>query len=179
MAATRKEAFPAYWFKVELDFPSAMGVSAPPEGFRFRSCSGLKSESAVVDMEEGGFNTTTRKLIGKTKFPNIVLKHGFLGADSVLWKVRQKFQQDLLPGSPAPKLERGRKLPNRFSGKITAMGPNGATASFGFSNGWICKWEGPDLDATKNEVAIEAIEIAHEGLFVIPTPPPAGGGTKP
>lgn len=172
----RLEAFPAYYFKVELDFQK-IGLGMPE--FRFRSCTGLKSESSVVDLEEGGFNITTRKLIGKTKFPNIVLKHGFIGADSVLWKARQKFQLDI-PDSKAAKttdsMERGRKLPNRFSGKITAMGPNGATASFGFANAWICKWEGPDLDATKNEVAIEAIEIAHEGLFVIPTPAKASSG---
>jgi len=29
---------------------------------------------------------------------------------------------------------------------------------------WIAKWEGPDLNATGNEIAIETIEIAHEGL---------------
>jgi hypothetical protein len=30
----------------------------------------------------------------------------------------------------------------------------------------ISKWEGPDLDASKNEVSIESLEIAHEGLSV-------------
>jgi Ca2+-binding RTX toxin-like protein len=29
---------------------------------------------------------------------------------------------------------------------------------------WTAKWEGPDLNATGNEVAIETIEIAHEGI---------------
>ena len=33
-----------------------------------------------------------------------------------------------------------------------------------FRNGWICKWVGPTLNAKANEVAIESIEIAHEGL---------------
>jgi phage tail-like protein len=33
-----------------------------------------------------------------------------------------------------------------------------------FYNGWISKWEGPDLSAKSNEVAIETLEIAHEGL---------------
>ena len=48
------------------------------------------------------------------------------------------------------------------------MGPNGAEAKWLFSGGWICKWEGPDLDATKNEISIESIEIAHEGLMMLP-----------
>jgi phage tail-like protein len=33
-----------------------------------------------------------------------------------------------------------------------------------FHNGWISKWEGPTLNAESNEVAMESIEIAHEGL---------------
>ena len=35
----------------------------------------------MVELEEGGFNTTTRKLIGRTKFPNIVLKQGLCSAE--------------------------------------------------------------------------------------------------
>jgi len=30
--------------------------------------------------------------------------------------------------------------------------------------GWPAKWEGPALNARTNEVAIETLEIAHEGL---------------
>ena len=33
-----------------------------------------------------------------------------------------------------------------------------------FREGWISKWEGPQLNATTNEAAIEAIEICHEGM---------------
>jgi phage tail-like protein len=33
-----------------------------------------------------------------------------------------------------------------------------------FFHGWIAKWEGPTLNAKGNEVAIETVEIAHEGL---------------
>ena len=77
----RVEAFGAYYFRVDLQAPNGSVM----ESFPFRSCSGLKSESAVVELEEGGFNTTTRKLIGRTKFPNIVLKQGLCGPTSKLW----------------------------------------------------------------------------------------------
>jgi phage tail-like protein len=33
-----------------------------------------------------------------------------------------------------------------------------------FREGWISKYEGASLNSTSNEVAIESIEIAHEGL---------------
>ena len=162
----RSESFGAYYFRVDLMIDKKYGDTAT---LPFRSCSGLKSESAVVEVEEGGFNGTTRKLIGRTKFPNIVLKQGFCSATSVLWKLRQSFLSD--SNTPAQKVGNssgvGRQTPNRFSGTITQMGPNGAAAKWVFAAGWVCKWEGPDFDASKNEISVESIEIAHEGLMML------------
>jgi phage tail-like protein len=160
---TRVEAFGAYYFRVDLHVDKKFSA---PDTIPFKSCSGLKSESAVVELEEGGFNTTTRKLIGRTKFPNIVLKQGLCGPTSLLWKLRQAFLDDG-EGKPLGD-KKGRRTPNRFSGTITQMGPNGAEAKWVFTSGWVCKWEGPDFDASKNEVSIESIEIAHEGLMMLP-----------
>jgi phage tail-like protein len=33
-------------------------------------------------------------------------------------------------------------------------------------NCWPTKWTGPSFDATANEVAIESLEIAHEGIVL-------------
>lgn len=141
--ADRREAFGVYHFAVEID-----GVQ---EAY-FRSCGGLKSEAEVVPMQEGGLNTTEHKLIGRTKFPHLVLKQGF--ADAMLWEKRLTFVNDD-PGTPI----------RRFNGTIIQYGPGGKRAhSWQFSRAWICKWEGPEFDATKNEISIESIEIAHEGL---------------
>lgn len=138
----RREAFGVYYFSVEIE-----GV----QDAYFRSCSGLKSEAEVVPMQEGGLNTTEHKLIGRTKFPNLVLKQGF--ANSSLWQKRLSFVNDS-PGAPL----------TRFSGTITQHGPGGKSHSWQFQKAWICKWEGPEFDATKNEISIETVEIAHEGL---------------
>lgn len=151
-----REPFGAYHFTVVIDGEQI--------AYPFRSVGGLKSESTVVDLEEGGFNTTTRKLIGRTKYPNIVLKRGFCGSMSVLYKLRLSYQNDL-PGKKSDK--KGWQTPKRFSGVITQKGPDGSCAKWRFSNGWVCKWEGPDLDASKNEISIETIEIAHEGLLML------------
>ena len=35
-----------------------------------------------------------------------------------------------------------------------------------FENGWICKWEGPMMNATTNDVAIESIEICVEQVLL-------------
>ena len=37
-------------------------------------------------------------------------------------------------------------------------------ARWNFREGWPSKWEGPTLNAKSNEVAIETLEIAHEGF---------------
>ncbi len=155
--ADRTAPFGAYFFTVEID---GENISYP-----FRSCSGLKSEAAVVEVEEGGFNFTTRKLIGRTKYPNIVLKRGFCGANSELYKLRQLFISDLPGGGGSS----GKHWvgPNRFSGVVTQKGPDGSCCKWRFVNAWVCKWEGPDFDATKNEISIESIEIAHEGLSML------------
>jgi phage tail-like protein len=136
----RRQVHSAYYFVVEI------------QGKRssyFRSVSGLKSEAEVVPMQEGGRNETELRLIGRTKFPNLVLKQGFAGPE--LFNKRNRFAQ-----GPAA----------RFNGSIIQMGPgNKEMFKWQFTKAWICKWEGPEFDASKNEISVETIEIAHEGLL--------------
>jgi phage tail-like protein len=148
---TRRKAYGAYYFKVEID-GQLFG--------EFRSVSGLKSEAEVQSHGEGGLNTSEHKLIGRTKYSNITLKWGLCKGE--LWVKRMLFVND------------GGCI-RRISGSIIQMGPNGPEHTFRFMKGWICKWEGPDLDASKNEISIESIEIAHEGLL---HSGPSGGKTK-
>jgi|SRR5579862_2787020 len=148
----RAAPFGAYQFTVEI-FGEA--ISYP-----FRGCSGLKDESVVVEVAEGG-RLTPHKLIAEVKYPNIVLKRGFCSATSELYRLRLRAKNNI----PASKKDTA-----RFSGVITQLGPNGTRARWRFVQGWICKWEGPDLDASKNEISIESIEIAHEGLELLKEP---------
>jgi phage tail-like protein len=160
----RRTPFPAYYFEVEIE----------GQVFPFKSCSGLNIEQSVVEIEEGGFNGTTHRLPGRTKFSNIVLKMGFCGADSPLYALKRRHINDKPVSSSATDALAGWQTapsdggPGRFSGTITQKGPNGAVAKWAFRAGWITKWQGPDLDASKNEVSIESIEIAHEGVYMLP-----------
>jgi phage tail-like protein len=113
----------------------------------FRSVSGLKMDTEVVDYQEGGVTGFTRKVIGVTKWSNIVLKQGFSG-DIKLWDWRYN----------------PRRVP---IGTIYQLGPElKPLCRWEFKNGYPVKWEGPDYDASKNDLAIEMIEIAHEGLEI-------------
>jgi phage tail-like protein len=141
---TRVDAFPAFHFEVDIG-----GTSYP-----FRSCTGLSSETKVYEVEEGGVNGYVHKLVGPSSFPNLVLRQGFCNPSSPLYALYQNFASS----------ESGKK---RFDGFVRQIGPNGTSAKWVFKQGWITKWSGPELDATKNEVSIESIEIVHEGLQLV------------
>ena len=55
--------------------------------------------------------------------------------------------------------------PDRRSGTIILLDESGQPVlRWNFVRGWPAKWEGPTLNAKASEVAIETLEIAHEGL---------------
>jgi phage tail-like protein len=134
----RKDQLPAYYFEVQ--------IAGQQTGF-FRSVSGLEMETEVVEFREGGQNSgTIRKLPGVTRVANIQLSRAFTGDRSLYdWFV-------------APQT-------TRVNGRIVMFDRQGQrVAAWTFINGFPVKWSGPEFDASKNEVAIETIEIAHEGL---------------
>src|SRR4051794_20417934 len=81
---TRNDPLPVFCFKVTI---SELGAEA-----FFKSVSGLKYETEVIPVREGGQNATTFQLLGATKWSNIVLKRGFTkdsGAPGMLaWRTR-------------------------------------------------------------------------------------------
>jgi phage tail-like protein len=53
----------------------------------------------------------------------------------------------------------------RKNGSIVLLDTTGAEKlRWNFVEGWPTKWTGPTFNATSNDVAIETLEIAHEGL---------------
>jgi len=119
----------------------------------FREVSGLDSETEVIEhrVTGKGGNIVIHKVPGALKWSNIVLRRGITD-DRKLHDWRQKIEQ-------------GQIEANRKNGSVTCYNPAGEpVAKYTFKNGWPCKWKGPGLDASKNEIAIEEIELAHEGL---------------
>ena len=53
----------------------------------------------------------------------------------------------------------------RKNGSIVLCDDTGKEkARWNFADGWPTKWTGPTFNASGNEVAIETLEIAHEGI---------------
>ena len=137
---SRNDPYGAFNFIVEIDGVTVAG---------FSECSGLSSEVAVIEYREGGDRSGTRKLPGLRKFTNITLKRG-LTSSRELWH----WHTTVANGTP-----------DRRNGRIVLLdGERQPVAAFRFVNGWIAKWEGPTLKATGTDIAIESIEIVHEGL---------------
>jgi phage tail-like protein len=140
----RNDPLPVFCFKVEL-----ITKSGEPGAAFFKSVSGLKYETEVLPLREGGANNTTFQLVGSTKWSNIVLKQGFTASSDLL-----TWREEWLTGKMV-----------RHTGKIIQMNTAlTATASWTFFDGWPCKWEIGEFDASKSELAIETLEIAHNGL---------------
>jgi phage tail-like protein len=120
----------------------------------FMECSGLKTSSSVFEIEEGGVNGYTHKRPGQAKWENIVFKYA-TNASTQLLEWRDKFVQDQF-GSRAS-----------TSGAIIMYDNNGSELRrYSFQRAWPVAWEGPSFNASNSELAIETLEIAHEGLTV-------------
>ena len=137
----RDDPFKAFNFLVEID-----GVARAA----FSEVSGLESETAVIEYRVGNEKVNwVRKLPGLTRFGNITLRRG-VTQDADLWNWRK----EIVDG----------EIDRRNGAIILLDDKRNEVVRWNFRNGWICKWVGPTLNAKANEVAIESIEIAHEGL---------------
>jgi phage tail-like protein len=139
--SVRVDPFHGFNFRVELDNTA---VAA------FRECSGLSTTIDTVDYREGtDIPLTVRKYPGLSKQSNLVFKRGITDNED-LWK----WYKNILNG-----------VPDRRNGAVILQDEqHNDVLRWNFENGFICKYEGPTLNATSNDVAIESIEICHERL---------------
>ena len=138
---SRKDPFRSYNFLVEID-----GIARAS----FQECSGLDSSQDPIEYREGGEGSlSTRKLPGLVKYSNITLKNGITD-DQSLWDWRKKVADG--------KIE-------RKNGSIVLMDDERTEVMrWNFRDGWPTKWTGPTFNASGSEIAVETLEIAHEGL---------------
>lgn len=140
--AQSKDPYVNFNFLVEIDGITAAG---------FQEASGLDSSIEVIEYREGGNNITVRKYPGQVKHSNVMLKRG-LTDNTELYDWHKQWAD----GDPAAP---------RKNGSIVLLDRQGQErARWNFFNGWPCKWTGPGLNAEQNDIAIESLEIAHEGL---------------
>lgn len=135
----------AFYFKV------AFAATAGMSDTSFQDVSGIGSEIETEPYVEGGENRYVHQLPKSVKHPKLVLKRGIAKATSplVIW-CRSVFEGDFAaPIVPMPVmvyLMNENKVPIR---------------AWSFANAYPVNWEVENFNSTKNEVAIEKIELSY------------------
>lgn len=147
-------------FIVTLDFadthlpPAQLAVVPPMPAAGFQEVSGLSAQLEVMSYPEGGENDHVHQLPVRHSWGRISLKRGITNDINLwLWYQAGLFQS----------------LGARRDGAVTLLADDGTPAmAWLFRGGLAVKWDGPALNAAQSAIAIEGMEIAHEGLFQVP-----------
>jgi phage tail-like protein len=141
--ATDKRADPFRGYNFELQIDNITTGA-------FSEVSGLTAEGDSVDYREGtDVQSNVRKLIGMRKYTNVVLKRGYT-TDKSLWQ----WYANIANG-----------IPDRRNVTIVLMNElREPVLRWNAENAWINKIEGPSFKASSNDVAMESVELIHEGL---------------
>ncbi|SRR6266851_3449475 len=144
MAIARIDPYLGFNFMIEIE-SSVLGG--------FAEAAGLTQDTDVVPYREGAdFQLNVRQLMGLRKYNNITLKRGYT-TSRALWQWRL----NIING-----------VNDRRSGSVVLLDElRNRVVEWHFENGWMSKYEGPSLNAKGNDVAIESIEIVHEGLRIV------------
>jgi phage tail-like protein len=117
----------------------------------FREVTIGDSSQEPIEYRDGTDSPTPRKIPGLIKYANLVLKWGI--TDSM----------DLNKWRKA--IEDGKTKDNRKKVAVVLIDEEGNTkARWEFTQAWPTKYTSPDLNATASEIAIETLEIVHEGM---------------
>jgi phage tail-like protein len=117
----------------------------------FSEITGLNSEQDVIEYRTGADDMTNRKIPGMKKYGNITLKGGLAASpdqDLVTWR---------------QSVEKG-DIDRRDISIIIQDEMKKEQVRYNLRMAWPSKWVGPDLKAGASEMAIEQLEIAHEGV---------------
>lgn len=123
-------------------------VSMPglPAGMGFQKVSGLTREIGVVEYDEGGYSHT-HKLTGKEQGGEVTLEKGmFANTDLEDIYKRSLNSPDYRTTVIIEQLDKFDKV----------------ARSWTLAEAWVSRWEGSELDATSEDVAIESITIQFE-----------------
>ena len=141
-AARTSSEDPLQKFKFRVTIP---GI---PSQIGFQKVSGLSKEVNVVEYDESAFEYT-HKLPGKTKFGEVTMERGMFSDSSLLDQMK-------VIKNPDYRTTMIVQLMDRF-GKVQR--------TWKLAEAWISKWEGSDLDATSDDVAIETITVQYEYML--------------
>ena len=119
----------------------------------FQEVSGLDVEAQIIEYRHGNSpEFSTIKMPGIKKYGNVTLKKGIFVKDNKFWDWFNKIKMNTI---------------ERQSVTISLLDEGGSpTMVWTLKNAWPTKITGTDMKSDGNEVAVETLEIAHEGLTI-------------
>lgn len=137
----RQDPYRGFNFLVEIDGITRAG---------FQECSGLDVSQEAVDYREGADKGLhVRKLPGMVTYTNITLKRGVTD-DTEL----REWLKNGVNGEA-----------ERKNGSVILLNHKGEEkVRWNFTEAWPAKWTGPSFNASDNSVAVETLELSHEGV---------------
>jgi len=115
----------------------------------FTEVSGLESQVDLEPYREGGVNNFVHELPGSVNHAHLVLRHG-LTAVSTLWNWYDNTVRGIV---------------QRRNGTIMVLDRRQIPVMWwNFRNALPVRWSGPTFDAGNDQVGVESLELAHEGL---------------
>ena len=104
-----------------------------------------------IEYREGTDTPTVRKIPGLIKYGNLTLKWGITDSmDLYNWRAL---------------VEQGKMGDARKNVAVVVLDEEGNDkARWEFVEAWPTKYDSPDLNATGSDIAVETLEIAHEGM---------------
>lgn len=159
-----EDFLPSYRFVVTLNPgdaylpPTQAALVSLVNGGEFQEVKGLGADLEVTSYPEGGVNDHVHLLPVRHTWTRISLKRGVVRDPGLwFWYVAGLTQS----------------LGARRDGAVILLTAAGTPAmAWTFHAGLAAKWIGPELGATQNAVAVETLEIAHEGLIPVILSPP-------
>ncbi len=120
----------------------------------FQEVSGLDAETQIVEYRQGNsVEFSTIKMPGIKKYGNVTLKKGICRKDNKFWDWYDQIAMNTVKRGPIT---------------IALLDEAGAaTMVWALANAWPTKITGTDLKSDGNEIAVETIEIAHEGITIV------------
>lgn len=136
---------PKFYFKVFL--------GSQDSAVSFQEVSGLDTETQIIEYRHGEKKAFSPiKMPGIAKLGNVTLKKGVFTKDHNFFKWYSAIKMNTI---------------KRETVTIQLLDEQGSpTMTWTLTNAWPTKVTGTDLKSDGNEVAVESMEIAHEGLTI-------------
>ena len=147
----KSDEYPPASFHFKVVFTASLGMTDTS----FQEVSGIGSEMELEEVVEGGENRYVHRLPKGVKHPKLVLKRGVAKISSplVLWCKSVLEAGYLIPVMPMPILvflQNEKRIPAR---------------AWFFANAFPVNWKMDPFNSTKNEVAIEEIELSYNYTY--------------